>query len=228
MKALTAPHCTHLRKGSAIYFLVRTVSVIKVLCGLVQMLIPSHPTRSPWVTSQGRRELAAHTLISSYFHTATLIHLCFPCDIHRFPMEWAQRWVRLLQACSLKHTWFMSPSPEHLAKMGVGERGVELCFYWEASLSPSPFAVVRLFQPNREKSLIAHPEHPAESWKELLPWFSWPWDLCGSWPCSQGLRLGGNKGSVMQTCHQRTHAKKKASTFVLFFPVLAVVVLFLF
>lgn len=186
------------------------------------------PNTQPWVTSQGRRELAAHTLISSYFHTATLVHLCFPCDIHRFPMKRAQRWLGLLQARSLKHTWFMSPSPKHLAKMGVGERGVEPCFYWEASLSPSPFVVVRLLQPNREKSLIAHPEHPAESSKELLPRFSWPWDLCGSWPCSQGLRFGGNKGSVMQTCHQRTHAKKKASTFVLFFPVLAVVVLFLF
>lgn len=87
MKALAAPHRTHLRKGSANYFLVHTVSVIKVLCGLVQMLIPSHPTHSPWVTSQGRRELAAHTLISSYSHTATLVHLCFPRDIHRFPME---------------------------------------------------------------------------------------------------------------------------------------------
>lgn len=82
MKALAAARCTHQRRGSANYFLVGTVSVIKALCGGAAGADPS-AQRGPRVSSQNRRQPPAHTLITSHFHTEHS-QLCFPCGIPHF------------------------------------------------------------------------------------------------------------------------------------------------
>lgn len=78
MKALAAPHCTHQRKGSANYFLVWAVFVIKVVCDSV-----ANPYSIPHHTQpMGHRpvqEVAGcphpHQFILSHSNTHTLLFL---------------------------------------------------------------------------------------------------------------------------------------------------------
>lgn len=220
MQALAAAHCTHQRKGSVNYFLVCTISVIKALCGSVQMLIPSQPAHSPWVNRQGRRELAAHILISSYFHTTPLIHLCFPCDIHCFPMEWAQRQGRLLQARSLKHKRFMSPSPEHLAKMRRWERGEWSCVFTGKHPSNPPHLLQQgsCSQTGKNHLLLIQ----SILVKAGKNFYQGPGTSVAHGPAHRGSGLVTREALCKHATREHTPRKKKA--ILCFFPVPAVIV----
>lgn len=85
MKALAAARCTHQRKGSANYFLVQTVSVIKELCGSVANADSLPPHTQPVHGSQARAGGSwLPTPSSVYTFTQQCSYLCFPCEIHHF------------------------------------------------------------------------------------------------------------------------------------------------
>lgn len=72
MEVLATAPCAHQREGSANYFLVRAVPVIKALCGSAANADSLPPHMQP--TGHEPKQ-TAHTLISLYFHTVTLITL---------------------------------------------------------------------------------------------------------------------------------------------------------
>lgn len=72
MEVLAAAPCAHQREGCAKYFPVRTVSVIKVLCGSAANADSLPPHTKPMGHEPKQ---TAHTLGSLYFHTVTLIPL---------------------------------------------------------------------------------------------------------------------------------------------------------
>lgn len=176
MKALAAARCTHQRRGSANYFLVGTVSVIKALCGGAAGADPSRPARPPG--QQPEQEAAAcphphHFTLSHRTLTAlfSLWHSPFPGGVRTGQAAVAGtsalgRHCRL-PARQIPHEQaqtLRAPSPEHPARRGGwGLRGTEPSFCWEMSFLPLPFAVVRLLQPKREELLVAHPEQFSRS-----------------------------------------------------------------
>ena len=78
MKALAAARCTHQRKGSANYFLVRTVSVIKVLRGSV-VNADSLPLHTQPMGHEPEQEVAGcphpHQFTLSHSDTHTFVFL---------------------------------------------------------------------------------------------------------------------------------------------------------
>lgn len=185
MKALAVARYLIKKKGSANYFLVRTVSVTKVFCGSV-VNAESLPPCMQLVGHEAEQEAAGcphpHQFILSQ---ATVLPLFF--FVTFTISSWSQDRDRA-GCCGHVHTWvgaadsksskfptkkhkrFMSPSPEHLAQTGrVGEGEWNRVFTGKLPCPVPLFAVIRLSQPNRAKLLVAQVEHPGESWKELFP-----------------------------------------------------------
>lgn len=247
MKALAAARCTHQRKGSANYFLVQTVSVIKELCGSVANADSLPPHTQPVHGSQARAGGSwLPTPSSVYTFTQQCSYLCFPCEIHHFLVGWGHETGQAAVGTFTLESALLTPSPASFPRTSAntscpqpqsilpnweGGRAGKGIMFLLGSVPPIPLICCG-------KALIAkqgeitHGPSGASWWKlegALPKDLPGPGTSVAHGPTHRGSDLVATRKAICKHASREHMPRKKESIFVLlFFPVLAVIILFLF